>query len=341
MWFPGWSRGSRGSQTAAFGYAIVGTGHGAKKLADALRSSTHARVTAIVSSTVEKAERFGRRYGVSRAYSYADFDAIAGDSAVDAVYLPLPVGLHREFTERAAAAGKHVLCEKPMAASVADARAMIEACAQASRLLMIAYRLDYDPMHAEARRLLEAGELGRVKHVRSAFGIVAKEGWRFDAALAGGGSLFDVGVYPMHALRNFFGDVRVESAEIAERGGMEVDAAWRGLLPGGATFECRSSYIERVPDALTIECERGELQLSHAFAYERTQMRARWTDAAGRPHTLKRSDARRNPSLFRLEAEHLAECVRRGQPLRSPGASGLADLETIARIEAMARRRSV
>ena len=337
-WLARWRRSRTSSADERFGFAIVGTGHGAKKLAEALEDSPHARVTAIVSSTLEKARRFGRRYGVERAYTYEDFEAIAGDAAVEAVYLALPVGLHRSFTERAAACGKHVLSEKPMAASLADAQAMIEASARASRLLMIAYRLDYDPMHAEAARLLASGVMGPVVRVRSAFGIVAKHGWRFDPALAGGGSLFDVGVYPIHALANFFADVAIDAAEIVEREGMEVDAVWRGTLAGGARYECRSSYIERVPDALSVECERGEMTLSHAFAYERTKLHARWRDEQGRTQRLAVSDSKRNASLFRLEAEHLAHCARTGAVLRSPGESGLRDLDAVARIEAIAAR---
>lgn len=327
--------------TPGFGLAVVGTGHGAHKMCDALRHSPSVRVAAVLSSSQEKAQRFARRYRIERTYTYDRLEQIADDPAIDAVYLALPVALHRSFTERAARAGKHVLCEKPMAATVDDAQAMIAACAEAQRLLMIAYRLDYDPMHAEAQRLLASGSLGAVTHVESGFGIVAKPGWRFDPALAGGGSLFDVGVYPLHALFNFFGNPTVTSARVVQqRGtGLEVDAEWSGTLPGGATFACTSSYVRHIPDTLRMTCERGTLTLQHAYAYERTRLAADFIDASGQQQRLRLHDARSNPSLFRLEAEHLAHCAQTGAPLRSPGASGLRDLVAVAEIEARAECR--
>jgi predicted dehydrogenase len=323
-----------------FGYAVVGLGHISAKVCEALRDSPHARVTAAVSSSLERAQRFAKLHGIPHAYSYEQFSQISSNPDIDAVYLALPVALHRRFTELAAAAGKHVLCEKPMAASVADAQAMITVCRVASRLLMVAYRLDYDPMHDEVKRLLAEGALGAMQQVSSGFGFVAKPGWRLDPTLAGGGSLFDVGCYPIHALHEFFGETPVASATIIEDATtrMELDAVWQGTLAGGATFESSSSYLKRIPDFLSLRGERGILTLTHAYDYNRTELRASYSDAKGVKQTLKLSDARRNPSLFRLEAEHLALCARDGVMLRSPGETGVRDMQTIARIEALATR---
>jgi predicted dehydrogenase len=324
-----------------FGYAVVGLGHGAEKMCEALRDSPHARVTAAVSSSLDRAERFARRYRIPHVATYDSFASLADNPDVDAAYLALPVAPHRRFTELAAQAGKHVLCEKPMAARIADAEAMITTCQRADRLLMLAYRLDYDPVHHELARLLASGTLGRVEHVTSGFGFVAKPGWRFNPALAGGGSLFDVGVYPIHALHALFGKPTLDSAEILEDRStrMELEATWRGALGGGATFECSSSYVRRIPDHLHVRCERGNVALTHAYAYERTQLRADFADSHGQPQTVRFSDGRGNPSLFRLEAEHLAHAARTHTPLTTPGESGLRDLQTVADIEAIARRR--
>lgn len=332
--------GQRASGERKFGFAVVGLGHGAEKMCSALRHSPSAQVTAAVSSSVVKATAFARRFGIPNTYSYEQMAELAADASVDAVYLALPVAPHRRFTELAVAAGKHVLCEKPMASSIADAQAMIAAAAAARRQLMVAYRLDYDPMHHLAARLLAEGALGDVRRVTSGFGIVAKPGWRFDPELAGGGSLFDVGVYPIHALHSLFGEQTITSATILEHPetGMELDAVWSGTLPGGAVFECSSSYVRRIPDALHIQCDRGTLTLEHAYAYDRTRLRAQFRDEAGRMQTIAQNDSRWNPSLFRLEAEHLAESVRSGNPNRSSGESGLRDLELVARIEQVASR---
>lgn len=325
-----------------FGYAVVGAGHGGEKMCEALKDSPVARVAAIVSGNAGKAKRLARRFGVERIYGYDEFDCIAVDASIEAVYLALPVAPHRSFTELAAAAGKHVLCEKPMAASVEDAQAMIDACKVAGRLLMVGYRLDYDPMHDELRRLLSAEVLGPLRHVTSGFGIVAKPGWRFDPALAGGGSLFDVGVYPIHALHEFFGETALESAVIVDDATthMELDAVWKGRLANGATFECRSSYLARIPDVLHIEGERGVLTLEHAYAYERTRLRGEYRNTGGVMEQVALHDARWNASLFRLEAEHFADCVRNGTQPRSSGEAGLRDLQTIAEIETKAVRRT-
>jgi predicted dehydrogenase len=342
---PHWLRPRRAAIAAdgRFGYALVGLGHGAGKMVEALRDSPHAHVAAVVSSSLQRAERFAKHHGIAHAYTYDQWDLIAADAAIDAAYLPLPVGLHRRFAELAAAAGKHVLCEKPMAATVADAQAMIDACSAAKRLLMIAYRLDYDPMHDELKLMLAAGMLGTIEHVQSGFGFVAKPGWRFDPALAGGGSLYDVGVYPIHALHELFGKTLVTSAQIIEHPHthMELDAAWMGTLGNGATFACSSSYTRRIPDTLSIRGERGTVTLTHAYAYERTQLRAEYRDAAGKLQALKLGDARRNASLFRLEAEHLAQCARNGVAMRSAGSKGRRDLESIAGIERIATRTTM
>lgn len=323
-----------------FGYAVVGTGHGAEKMCEALRDSPQVRVAAVLSSDAERGQRFSKRHKLPFAYSYEQFDQLAANPAIQALYLAVPVARHRELTERAAAAGKHVLCEKPMAATAADANAMIAACRAAETQLMIGYRLDYDPMHHEAARLLARHALGDILHVRTNFGIVAKPGWRFDPTLAGGGSLFDVGIYPIHVLHGFFGEIKLTQAHLLTdaQNGLELDARWHGTINSGGTFTCHSSYVERVPDTVEIRGTRGLLTLTHAFGYERTRLSAEFRVPGGQSESLELRDDRHNPSLFRLEAEHLAECALQGIPLRSPGEHALRDLLTVINIETIATR---
>lgn len=313
-----------------FGFAVMGIGHIATKIAEDLRNSPHVRVTAAVSRTLDRAEKFARKHRIPHAYTYDQWEAIAHDPTIDATYLALPVAHHREFSERSFTAGKHVLCEKPMASSLADCQAMNAAAHRASRLLMLAYRLDYDPAHDELKRMLAAGELGRIEHVTSGFGFVAKPGWRLDPTLAGGGSLFDVGVYPSHALHELFGATVISSAEIVRDAttGMEMDAVWRGTLTSGASFECSSSYLRHIPDSLIIRCERGTVRMKHAYDYNRTELYLN--------DKLHFADKKHNPSLFRLECEHLAACAKQHTPVKSSGEGGLRDMQTIAQIEAIA-----
>src|SRR5580700_615358 len=135
------------------GYCIVGLGRiSMQHFMPATKMSKHARVTAIVSGHRDKAEKWAADYGVPARsiYSYENYDAIAQNKDIDAVYIALPNSMHAEYTIRAAKAGKHVLSEKPMATSVEDAKAMIEACEAAGKKLMIAYRCQYEPVNLDA-----------------------------------------------------------------------------------------------------------------------------------------------------------------------------------------------
>ena len=137
------------------------------------RSTTNSQITALVSGHRDKAERIAAEYNIPAAsiYSYENFDEIAHNPAVDAVYVALPNSMHAEYTIRAAKAGKHVLCEKPMATSVADCEKMIAACKAANVKLMIAYRCHYEPTNLRAVKLIRDGALGQVQAIQSAFGF--------------------------------------------------------------------------------------------------------------------------------------------------------------------------
>src|SRR5882724_7944160 len=160
-------------------YAVVGLGHIAQvavlpAFAHARRNS---RLAAIVSGDRTKRREIARRYGVNQAFSYDDFDECL--RSVDAVYIALPNSMHAEYTIRAARAGVHVLCEKPMATSVADSMAMIKACKEANKKLMIAYRCHYEPTNLRAMQLIREGKLGKIQAIESAFGFNIGPGeWR-------------------------------------------------------------------------------------------------------------------------------------------------------------------
>ena len=148
----------------------------------------------------------------SSIYSYETIERIADNKDIDAVYIALPNSMHAEYTIRAAKAGKHVLCEKPMATSVADSEAMIAACKQANRKLMIAYRCHYEPNQLAAIELIKSGKLGKVELIQSAYGFnIGRNQWRCNKELAGGGPLMDMGVYSLNACRYLTGEEPVIS----------------------------------------------------------------------------------------------------------------------------------
>ncbi|WP_247887274.1 Gfo/Idh/MocA family oxidoreductase [Azospirillum sp. SYSU D00513] len=197
------------------GFAIVGLGRlSLEELLPAFGECKRARPVALVSGSPEKAALVAAQHGIkpSSVYSYADFDRIAENPEVQAVYVVLPNGLHREYVLRAAKAGKHVMCEKPMANNSAEAREMTVACDAAGVKLMIAYRCQYEPNNREVIRLVRSGAMGAPRFIEATNTQTMGTGdqWRFRKALAGGGALPDIGLYCLNTARAILGEEPVE-----------------------------------------------------------------------------------------------------------------------------------
>src|ERR1051325_8748793 len=153
-------------QGRTIGYGIVGLGRiSMQHFMPGLKASKYSRVTALVSGHRDKAEKMAAEYNVpaKSIYSYDNYDAIAENKEIDAVYIALPNNMHAEYSIRAAKAGKHVLCEKPMATTVEDARAMIAASKSANKKLMIGYRCHYEPVHLRAQQIIREGKIGKAQ----------------------------------------------------------------------------------------------------------------------------------------------------------------------------------
>ncbi len=193
-------------------WAVVGLGTFAiGQVIPGFLMASRSRMTAFVSGNAEKARDVGARYGVDRFYSYADYDRMADDAEIDCVYIALPTGLHAEYAIRALDAGKHVLCEKPMATSAAECEAMIAAARRNDRRLGVAYRVHFEPTNLEAKRRIDGGALGTLRHIRCEHGYNSNPDypphkWRLDKALAGGGSMFDIGIYGLNTALMMLGD---------------------------------------------------------------------------------------------------------------------------------------
>ncbi|MEZ2347232.1 Gfo/Idh/MocA family protein [Terriglobus sp. RCC_193] len=320
-----------------FGFAVVGLGHIARPFLEELRGSLTCRVSAVVSGDATKAAATAKKYGADATYSYADFDRIADNPAINAVYLALPVCLHREYTERAAAAGKHVLCEKPMASTSADAEVMIAACRQAGVRLGLAYRCPHTMPHKRLREFIQQGTFGPQSSLRieSGFGFPLKPGWRDQGTLAGGGSLWDVGIYPLNAARFLLHEepVAVEDASATcDANGMEREVRWTSVFPSGARAICTSSYERDIPDTLRVMGEFGSALMAPAFRWQ-DPYRIRGTvhnPAYHRPLEIKVREL--DFPEFRLEAEELAAAVREDRDTIAPGEDGLADLRAMEMI---------
>src|SRR5688572_5866660 len=190
--------------------ALCGLGRYAGYLADGLETASHCRLAGIVPGTPAKAVAWKAKYNLpdKNIYDYQNFDEIASNKEIDLVYVVLPNAMHKEFTIRAAKAGKHVIVEKPMAITVSDCREMIAACKTAGVQLAVGYRLHYEPYHIELKRLGQQKVFGQVRLVEASLGYKGSHPseWRLKRALSGGGPLMNLGVYCVQSNRYVLGE---------------------------------------------------------------------------------------------------------------------------------------
>lgn len=325
------------------GYALVGLGSYAARIAAQFAHCTHSRIAALVSGDRAKALEWARRYDVpERAiHDYASFDRIADDPDIDAVYVLLPVSMHAEYTIRAAKAGKHVMCEKPMAVSSAECEAMIAACKRAGRKLMIGYRSRFEPHNREAIRLARSGALGRIRYFRSEHGFVAREpdAWRMKKAMSGGGSLMDIGIYALNAARYLTGEepAAVSAFESTDRRDprfreVEDMIAWTMEFPSGALAGCQTMYSAN-QNRIFLAGDEGRLEMEPATQYEGNRL---WTGGGGRDREVTPPPGPR-PTQFAGQIDHFSDCILTGATPIVPGEEGLRDIRLIEAIYRAAR----
>ena len=324
------------------GWAIVGLGSLAiNQILPAFARAEKSRVVALVSGHPDKAKKLAARYGVAEksVYDYQSYDALRQNPEVDVVYVVLPNSMHAEYTIRAHQAGKHVLCEKPMATTPADCQAMIDAARKAERKLMVAYRCRYEPFNQEMIRMAREQELGPVRVVVAdhGFNIGDPTQWRLKQAFAGGGSLMDIGIYSLQAARYVTGEEPVEIAAMShstpgDERFKEVEETINFQLrfPSGVLANCTSSYGFSGQNRYRVITTKGWFELEPATSYTGLRMRVR------RGNVLEeRSLPQRDH--FALEMDHLSECVMSEKQPLTPGEEGLRDLKLMMAIYEAAR----
>ncbi len=320
-------------------YCIVGLGRiSLQHFMPACKLSQHGQVTAFVSGHRDKADKYAAEYGVpaKNIYDYTNFDEIAKNSDIDAVYIALPNSMHAEYTIRAAKAGKHVLCEKPMATSVEDCKKMIEACRSANRKLMIAYRCQYEPTNLRAIQIIREGKLGKVQLIESTYGFNERMGeWRLDKKLAGGGPLMDVGIYCLNACRYLTGEepekLQGYSSVIDKDGRfdtVEENVSFTMRFPSGILASVSTTYGAPMNSFFRVHGSRGILEADPAFNYDGLHLKAR----IGRETAIDEQNTEKDPAQFVREADHFAECVFENKEPKSNGQEGLRDMQYIAEI---------
>ncbi len=313
-------------------YAVVGLGHIAQvAVLPAFAHAENAELTALVSDDPEKLEKLGRRYKVKARFSYDQFEDCLKTGLVDAVYIALPNHLHREYTERAARAGVHVLCEKPLAVTEEDCLSMIRTCEENDVKLMVAYRLHFEEASLKAIDLVQGGRVGEPRLFESVFTMQVKDGdIRLNPRELGGGPLYDIGVYCINAVRNLFGAEPMEvvafSANNGERRFQQCEEMTSAILrfPGRerlASFTCGFNGTD--VGTYRVVGTKGELVMDPAYEYAEGLTQRVTIDGRTRERTFPKRDQ------FAPELISFSECILTGAAPEPSGWEGLADVRVI------------
>jgi predicted dehydrogenase len=304
---------------------------GAAKIAPAalIRPCTEgdeAVVVVVAARDKSRAEQFARQHGIARVAD--DYAAVVRDPEIEAVYNPLPMSLHAEWTMAALRAGKHVLCEKPLAANAREARQMVEAAQAAGLVLAEAFHYRYHPVFERILAIVHSGQLGRLRRVEGRFTVAIADTndlrHRFETA---GGATMDLGCYPLHWLRQVTGEEpRVVRAQ-AREGNPHIDLTMTAELvfPSGVTGAMHTSMAPDEPFAasLSIEGEAGSLWADNPMAPHNGH---RITLRVGNIETTEQLDSQ---TTYRHQLVAFVAAVRSGVRLPTGGTDAIGNMELI------------
>jgi glucose-fructose oxidoreductase len=324
------------------GWALVGLGNlSINQLMPAFPKCSLSKLTAFVSGRPEKANHLAKLNGVDpkHIYTYDNFDAIANDPAIDVVYIVLPNSMHAEYTIRALKAGKHVLCEKPMANTVAECEQMIAAAKAANRKLAVAYRVRYEPFNQMMIKMAhDNSEMGPTRLILAdaGFNIGDPAQWRLKKAMAGGGSMMDIGIYALNAARYLTGEEPVainammhstpNDPRFAE---VEENITFQLRFPSGILANCTSSYGVNL-GRFRVFKPRGSFEVDPASSYSGLRMRV-FRGGSIEERILPQRDH------FQLQMDHISNVIMNGGEILTPGEEGLKDMKAIAAVYEAAR----
>ncbi|RMG67244.1 MAG: gfo/Idh/MocA family oxidoreductase [Bacteroidetes bacterium] len=313
------------------GVALVGLGYYSTDiLAPALQETEHCYLAGIVTGSPDKVPVWQEQYQIpdTHVYDYASMHRIANNPDIDVIYIVLPNGMHAEYVVRAAATGKHVWCEKPMAMSVAECTAMIAACEANKVSLSIGYRMQHEPNTQKLMGFAGHSDFGRVQLVSAAAGY--REGraghWKLTRKL-GGGAMYDMGVYPLQAARYAVGEepIAVLARHSTTRPDLfkEVDETTLFQLefPGGAVAQCATSFGMSM-NYLHVTYEKGWANLDPFSGYQGVG------GSASQGHSLAPWPG--NQQARQMDEDALA--IMEGKPMRVPGEEGMRDIRIVEAI---------
>ena len=310
-------------------YAVVGLGHIAQVAV--LPAFAHARgnstLAAVVSDDPTKRREIAQKYKIDHAYSYADYERCL--EHVDAVYIALPNSMHAEYSIRAAKAGVHVLCEKPMAVTVDECRRMIRACRDHNVKLMIAYRLHFEEINLKAIDLVRKGRIGEPKYFNSSFSLMVRPGNVRTRASMGGGTLYDIGVYCINAARYLFRDEPTEVLAMTVNSGIktlpEIDESCSAMLrfEGGRVAAFVTSFNASDVGEYRVVGTNGQLHVDPAYEY--AEGLAYELTVAGKK-TRKRIGKR---DQFAAELLYFSDCILNDRAPEPSGEEGMHDVRIV------------
>ena len=316
----------------SLGVAVVGLGYYSRELlAPGLQLTRHCHLAGIVTGTPQKAQEWQRKYDIPdrNIYDYDGFDRIADNPDIDVVYIVLPNHLHKPFTLRAAAAGKHVWCEKPMAMNAAESQEMIDACQRNKVKLAIGYRMQHEPNTQKVIGFTRDRPYGALRSLQCDAGFNAYDDaagsdiWRLDPA-RGGGAMYDMGVYSLNAARYTSGE---EPVAVTARKSVQRPHIFKGVdetmhfdleFPSGLLARCSTSFGKNM-NLLRAEAERGWYELSPFQSYD--GIRGRTSDGLVLDASVPHQQA--------LQMDDDARSIIEGTPLRVPGEEGLRDMRVV------------
>jgi len=325
-------------QERKLGFALVGLGRlSTHQLAPALQKTKHCRLAGIVTGTPIKAATWKAQYGIPdrSIYDYDTMERMADNRDIDVVYVVTPNSLHARDTIKAAKAGKHVLCEKPMEVSTEKCQQMVDAVKKAGRQLAIGYRCRFAPHHLELLRVAQEKQLGDVRLIESAngFQIGDPTQWRLNRALAGGGPLMDMGIYSIQSAEMLAGQYPVAVSGMTTKSDpvkfkdVEESMTFELKFANGISASCTTTYKVNGLDRTTAYAEQGSFGLTPAFDYYGIKG---WR-SDGKPLDAPVVDQ------FATEMDDFADCIIHNRPTRVPGEMGLRDVRTMTALYESAR----
>jgi predicted dehydrogenase len=311
--------------------AIMGLGSYGNRVAEAMQSCKKAKITGVISGTPSKIKEWQSKYNIpeKNCYNYETFDRIKDNPDIDAVYVITPNGLHKDQSIRVAKAGKHVICEKPMAVNAKEGQEMVDACKQANVKLLVGYRMHFEANTLEIIRMRKEGELGKVLFFQglSGFRIGDPDQWRLDKELAGGGAMMDIGIYSINGARYMVGEEPVwvtaqetKTDPVKFKEGVDETIQFQLGFPSGAVASCLSTYSMNNLDRFFLNGEKGFAELQPSTGYGPIKGRTHQGELA-KPHVTHQT----------VQMDEMASMILEGKeaPVPVDGEEGLKDLKII------------